>query len=107
MKVTNNNSVNISRIYNDNKLKAEGRSGKINKGFDTVEISKEGMEIARFAFMTARMPDIGVDRIEEIKARIENGTYNVSSERLASGILSFIEENRDTVLRCSKTMEDK
>jgi negative regulator of flagellin synthesis FlgM len=107
MKVTNSNNVNVARIYSENKLKAAGQSGKASKSYDTVEISREGMEIAKFVSMASNMPDEGLDRVEEIKARLQRGTYKVSSEKLASGILNFIQENKDMILSDNKTLEDK
>lgn len=92
MKVAGNNSINILKIYSDNQSKAAYRNDKSGKRCDTVEISREGLEIARYAEAYSSVPDMRIEKIEEIKCRIQNGSYKVSSEELAKRILEAIDE---------------
>lgn len=90
MKITCNNGVDVTRIYNDNKSLSICDKEKVNRKYDTLEISKEGQEIARFVTIAKNMADIRAQKIEDIKNRIESGKYNVSSEELASKIIQTI-----------------
>lgn len=92
MKITGNNGLNVSRIYNENKLKAAGSKQNVSKSCDTVEISKEGMEIAKFVAIARDIPDVRDDKVESIKGRIKDGTYSVSSDNLASSLRSYAKE---------------
>jgi negative regulator of flagellin synthesis FlgM len=92
MKVSGNNNINVLKIYSDNQSKTAGRNDKPERKYDTVEISKEGMEIAKYAEAYSGVPDMRIEKIEEIKSRIQNGSYKVSSEELAKKILESIDE---------------
>lgn len=89
MKITNNR-INVTKIYNDNKPAAVHEKEKQNSRYDTLEISKEGQEIAKYAAMAKGSPDIRADKVQEIKNRIQSGKYNVSSEDIASKIVQTI-----------------
>ena len=55
---------------------------------DTCEISKEAMELYEFAKQAVdSAPDIREDKVEDIKNRLDNGTYDVSVEALANKII--------------------
>lgn len=90
MKVTCNNGVNVTRIYNENKSLSIRDKEKVNRKYDTLEISREGQEIARFVTIAKNMADVRVQKIEDIKNRIQSGKYNVSTEELASKIIQTI-----------------
>lgn len=90
MKITGNDRLNITRIYNNNKLKGSSNEGRVSGGFDSVKISKEGTEIAKYVSMAKELPDERIKQIEDIKARINDGTYKVSSDELASRLLQVI-----------------
>jgi negative regulator of flagellin synthesis FlgM len=92
MKVTGNSGIRAARIYNENKVKGSEDSIKAGKKYDSVEISKAGMEIARYVSMAKEMPDVRSSKVEDIKSRIESGKYSVSSDELASRILDAIGE---------------
>jgi negative regulator of flagellin synthesis FlgM len=87
MKVTGNNGINIAKIYSDNKLKASREKEKVNKKYDSIEISKEGMGIAKYVSIAKTIPDVRAEKVDDIKSRIQSGDYKVSSEELASKII--------------------
>jgi len=94
MKVQNNNRIDIAKIYNDNKPKASNNKNKISKTCDTIEISKESMEIAKYVNISKEIYDVRTQKVNDIKNRIQNGTYKVSSEDLAFKILETINEGK-------------
>lgn len=76
----------VSQIYQTgNKMKTQ----KVSKtsARDKVEISSFGKayQVAKNAVNEA--PDVREDKVADIKARIDNGTYEVSSEHFADKLL--------------------
>lgn len=93
MKVTGSNGMNVARIYSENKPKAAAARDRASKSYDTVEISKEGLEISKYVSIASGLSDIRAGKVEEIKARIAGGTYDISPEKLASSIMKHINDN--------------
>jgi negative regulator of flagellin synthesis FlgM len=54
---------------------------------ETVSISKTGQEINQYAEAMAELPDIREERIAQIQAALEKGTYSVSSQDLADKLI--------------------
>ena len=76
----------ISQIYKTNsKMKTQKTSSVSAK--DKVEIASFGKayQVAKNAVKNA--PDVREDRVAELKAQIQNGTYEVSSESFADKLL--------------------
>lgn len=86
MKIEGIKPVNASQIYVANKKNNE-KSGNIVKG-DAVEISQEAKRLSSLS------SDSGVEesskRVEEVKAQIAKGTYNISDEKLSEKIMDVI-----------------
>ena len=95
MKVTGNNGVNIIKLYNDNKPKSAGNKDKVSSKHDTIEISKQGLEISNYVTMVNKMPDVRTDKINKLKNQIQSGSYSISSEELASKIFETINEGKN------------
>ena len=78
----------ISQLYQMNsttRKKAEKTSGYAK---DSVEISEFGRDLQTAKQAVAQAEDVRIDRIQEIKAKMENGTYNVSMSALVDKLLS-------------------
>jgi negative regulator of flagellin synthesis FlgM len=54
---------------------------------ETVSISQTGQEITQYTEAMAKLPDIRKERIAEIQAALEKGTYSVSSQDLADKLI--------------------
>jgi negative regulator of flagellin synthesis FlgM len=70
---------NINNIYETKKTKNVQRVDGVSTSNDSVEISTEGLraiEEARYTQMVKQAPDIRSDRVREIKAQIDAGTYD-------------------------------
>ena len=48
-----------------------------------VSVSSTAQDVRRIAQLIKQLPDVREDRVQELKAQIENGTYHVSSEDIA------------------------
>jgi len=57
-----------------------------NKG-DTVSLSGRSRMIARASELATQAPDIRQDKVNDIKARLAAGTYNVDSKVVAEAML--------------------
>ncbi|MBO5354381.1 MAG: flagellar biosynthesis anti-sigma factor FlgM [Lachnospiraceae bacterium] len=78
----------ISQLYQVNsspRKKAEKTSGYTK---DSVEISEFGRDLQIAKQAVAQAEDIRTDKVQELKAKMANGTYNVSMSALADKLLS-------------------
>lgn len=76
----------ITQIYQtNNKLKTHKTSGSSPR--DRVEISEFGKVYQTTKTAVQSASDIRQDKVADIKRRIDNGTYDVSSESFADKII--------------------
>ncbi len=54
---------------------------------ETITISLSSQEINQYTDAMAELPDVREDRIVQIQAAIESGTYSVSSQNLADKLI--------------------
>ncbi len=55
--------------------------------FDRVELSQTAMEMQRARKLADAVPDICEEKVAEIKTQIENGSYKINSEKIASKMI--------------------
>lgn len=76
----------ISQIYQTgNKMKTQKTVAASST--DKVEISSFGKAYQTAKAAVKEAPDIREDKVADIKARVQSGTYNVSSEEFANKML--------------------
>ncbi|MFA5517764.1 MAG: flagellar biosynthesis anti-sigma factor FlgM [Spirochaetota bacterium] len=87
---------NINNITETKKNKPVSGKNEASRG-DSIHISSEGKqaaETARNIQIIKETPDIRADRVKEIKAKIDNGTYDFDNkqilEMVADKIASFL-----------------
>ena len=73
------------RANSESQVKADPQS--VRSSSDTVEISNRSRELARARQAVDAAPDVRADKVAEIRQRIQDGTYSVSPEALASKLL--------------------
>ena len=77
----------ISQLYQSNSTrKKTGTTSVYTK--DSVEISEFGRDLQVAKQAVAQTEDVRMDKVQELKARIANGTYNVPMGALADKLLS-------------------
>ena len=81
MNITSVNFRGIENMYKNNKVQAKPVNNKV---VDRVEISELGKQLNK---LNTNKEDINIDKINEIKTKIENGTYKVDSKDLAKKII--------------------
>ena len=77
----------VSQVYGRNGKMKVNSSAKVS-GSDSLTISDFGKELQIAKQAVASAPDIREDRVAELKKRINEGTYNVSSEDFANKFLA-------------------
>lgn len=87
MKITHLGPGVIDLYKNWNEKNREIKLEQSKPGEDRAEISTEAREIIAYRAMLRKMPGIRQDKVEEIKARIKNGTYEISAEKIAEGMI--------------------
>lgn len=87
MRITGNVG-NVTGVYtNDKRISRVENTNKISPAKDDVKISNVGRDFAVAMNAVKNVPDIRMDRVNELSAKIEKGEYNVSGEDIASKIL--------------------
>ena len=93
MKITSNQtSLNNLKVYKAQKAEADktknGLKSTSSGHMDRVEISQVGQLAAQVAEATMNDPEIDMERVEKLRAMIENGDYEIDARALADRILS-------------------
>lgn len=91
MKINSVKFNNIDNIYKTQKLDIE--KTKTNNKSDSVQISDLGKYLNKVNTnkINSREEDVNMDKVNDIKKRIENGTYSVDSKALARKIIEKME----------------
>lgn len=74
----------IENVYKSNKVETKPKQ---NKQTDTLQISDLGKYLNE---VNNKNKEINIEKVNEIKKKIENGTYNVDSKELAKKIISHM-----------------
>jgi negative regulator of flagellin synthesis FlgM len=88
-----NDAINIDAYVNNvnEKQDADKTSDKpdkiVTKG-DTVAISETAKQIQEAKKQLEDIPDVRADKVAELKAQIENNTYEIKSEEIAEKMLN-------------------
>ncbi|MEA3547857.1 MAG: flagellar biosynthesis anti-sigma factor FlgM [Thermodesulfobacteriota bacterium] len=84
----------ISQIQTDNKISSKKKSPGVNgttpsspAGRDRVELSSGSRDVRKIQEILQETPDIRLDKIQELKEKIEKGEYHVDSLQLADKML--------------------
>lgn len=87
MRVNEPNRVSMINAYNKGGTTQSSKEYKAKMGKDEVQISSEALELLK------QIEDLDAparkEKVEELRERIEQGTYHVPSEKIAEKFLSF------------------
>jgi negative regulator of flagellin synthesis FlgM len=61
--------------------------GSVSQDAASVEVSASAQEVRQVTRLVNQLPDMREDRVQALKAQIENGTYHVSGEDIADLII--------------------
>lgn len=88
MNITSVNFRGIENMYKNNKVQAKPVNSKM---VDRVEISELGKQLNK---LNTNKEDINIDKINEVKTKIKNGTYKVDSKSLAKKIIESMKGDK-------------
>lgn len=77
----------ISQIYGTNKISKLKKTDK-SSFRDKLELSRTGNDYNIAKQIVAQTPDVREDKINDIKQRLESGTYNVKMEEVAEKLVN-------------------
>ncbi len=77
----------ISQVYQTSKARPANKTAKTESFSDSFRISAEAKSYSTAKTAVAAAPDVRADKVAQIKAAMENGTYNVSAQDLADKLL--------------------
>lgn len=83
----------VQQLYQTQKINRTQKTGSVAKA-DKVQISSFGKDIQTAKAAVAGSPDIREELTAPIKAKIQNGTYEVSNQGFAEKLLQKFEEVR-------------
>ncbi|WAA12029.1 flagellar biosynthesis anti-sigma factor FlgM [Fervidibacillus halotolerans] len=89
MKITNYGTSGINP-YKRDWQKADQLNTKTGNKKDQIEISQEAIE------MQKRREPVGQERIANLKAQIENGTYTINYQKLAEKMIATFKRESET-----------
>jgi len=79
---------NVSEIYTkENRVNKINNVDKVDAPKDDVKISATGKDFSIAMNALKDVPDVREDKVNDIRSRIENGTYNVSGKDVAEKLL--------------------
>lgn len=70
----------------ETKVKARTEQ-QVESGRDKVQLSGRSREIARAQELVNTAPDIREEKVAELKARIDSGTYDVNAKKVAAAFI--------------------
>lgn len=77
----------IGQIYAPKKTYGTQKANTVSRT-DQVQISSIGKDIQTVKQAVANTPDVREDKIASVKTKIQNGTYEVSSDDFASKLMA-------------------
>lgn len=90
MKIGYANSMSaISNTYKSN-IKKEYNISSSKSNADRIEISDLGKYLNK---VSKNNKDINIDKVNDIKSKIENGTYHIDSRELAKKIINKMKDD--------------
>lgn len=85
MKILGSQFQQVTKTYQNNKIQRTGNSEPV-KG-DKVNLSREAKEISHINEILAQTPDVRMDKVNQLKAAIQQGTYELKGDKVAEKML--------------------
>jgi negative regulator of flagellin synthesis FlgM len=89
MNISKSQLEGIMRTYLNNSDHVKNKSGKKTpeKYTDEVSLSEDVQEFARAVKLVSQVDDIRIEKVKELKHRINSGTYNIDGKLVADKIM--------------------
>ncbi|HHX94691.1 MAG TPA: flagellar biosynthesis anti-sigma factor FlgM [Clostridia bacterium] len=80
----------ISKVYGHRPVKEPDlKPNEAEQGGDSVEISKAAKEMQKLVQNTLALDDVRLEKVEDLKNKIDTGQYHVPAKKLADAILKY------------------
>ncbi len=95
MKISNRQVRNLlakyaSEVEQDKRPEGSDAPGRERPG-DSLELSEKARQLRRITEVVEQMPEVRREKVAEIKRKIRNGNYEVSSEEVAEKMIEELE----------------
>ena len=88
-----NTEMYLSRFSQDSKVKpGVSKETNPNMGMDKIVLSSASKELARYVQQAKTLQTDEKDRVNQIKAQMAAGTYEISSQQIARAMLTSMED---------------
>ncbi len=84
----------VQQIYKPKQTIRSHQAGTVSRSSDQLQLSTTGRDFQTAKSAVAAAPDVREDRIAAIKAKIDNGTYQVDTSAFAEKLLLKFDEMR-------------
>jgi len=78
---------NIQKVMNAYKTNKSQNTNKVSLKEDKIEISQKGKDYQIAMDSLKNIEDVREDKVNDIKIRIENGTYTIDKHKLAKSMI--------------------
>jgi negative regulator of flagellin synthesis FlgM len=89
--IINNNMQSILKTYGDNKtvkaVNSENKTTNVSKK-DEVVLSSQAQSFSKVLQKAKNMSDVRDDKVKNLSAKVDSGTYSVDSRSIAEKMLS-------------------
>ena len=85
-----NKTDNVFQIYNKNQGVKKVNTDKMPKDTDQLKISDEAIDFQYALQKLKNVDDIRMEKVENIKAQIQAGTYEISGSKIAEKMIENI-----------------
>lgn len=84
----------VQQIYKPKQSVRNQQAGAASVNSDRLQLSTAGRDFQTAKSAVAAVPDVREDLVSSIKARIDNGTYQVETSAFAEKLLAKFDEMR-------------
>jgi len=84
-----NLDANVQRLdYQQQQKRSQGTAEENPRSdSDRIELSVKSREIQQLDALIRSTPDVRMDKVEQLRSAVQNGTYNVKAEMIADKII--------------------
>ncbi len=99
MKITDIQGTGVSQLQTEQTGAVESRAGKktdVNQtaGADNINLSQEARLMQKAAQVIAQTPEVREEKVATLKEAVDQGTYQVNSQKVATSLIADIFRER-------------
>ncbi|MEW5762754.1 MAG: flagellar biosynthesis anti-sigma factor FlgM [Bacillota bacterium] len=78
----------LAQVYTEQAKKQAQRAGEQRERTQEVAISREARELQEYRARLRDLPEVREKLVEELREKVESGTYRPDAKRIAQGIIA-------------------